>query len=166
MALYIWTFFSYLLERRKVLRRQGRGENKYLPFATTISTIIIPYRNALHSLMFKSNAFVLPTILLAPYRIPGISMTIFPNILQWKISGREIWKNFMWTPACLHLDPIIKFFKDFIYLFMRHTEKGRHRQREKQAPYGEPGVEFDPRTPGSQPELKADAQPLSHPGAT
>ena len=124
MALYIWTFLSYLLERRKVLRRQGRGENKYLPFATTISTIIIPYRNALHSLMFKSNAFVLPTILLAPYRVPGISMTIFPNILRWKISGREILKNFMWTPACLHLDPIINFLKYSIPAQMR----GRYSQ--------------------------------------
>ena len=41
----------------------------------------------------------------------------------------------------------------------------RHRQREKQAPCGEPDVGLDPRTPGSQPELKADAQPLSHPDA-
>ena len=40
----------------------------------------------------------------------------------------------------------------------------RHRQREKQAPCGEPYVGLDPRTLGSRPELKADAQPLSHPG--
>ena len=40
----------------------------------------------------------------------------------------------------------------------------RHRQREKQAPCGEAGVGLNPRTPGSHPELKADAQPLSHPG--
>ena len=33
---------------------------------------------------------------------------------------------------------------------------------EKQAPSGEPNVGLDPRTLGSQPELKADAQPLSH----
>ena len=26
-------------------------------------------------------------------------------------------------------------------------------------------MELDPRTPGSQPEPKADGQPLSHPGA-
>ena len=50
---------------------------------------------------------------------------------------------------------------------MRDTErKGeRDRQREKQAPYRDPDVELDPGTPGSCPELKADAQPLSHPGA-
>ena len=37
-------------------------------------------------------------------------------------------------------------------------------QREKQAPSGEPDVRLDLRTPGSRPEPKADAQPLSHPG--
>ena len=44
-------------------------------------------------------------------------------------------------------------------------ERQRHGQREKQAPCGEPHVGLDPRTPGSGPEPKADAQPLSHPGA-
>ena len=48
---------------------------------------------------------------------------------------------------------------------MRDTERERqrYRQREKQAPCREPDVGLDPR-PGSQPELKADTQPLSHPG--
>ena len=46
----------------------------------------------------------------------------------------------------------------------RETERQRHRQREKQAPCRKPDVGLDPRTPGSRPELKADAQPLSHPG--
>ena len=38
------------------------------------------------------------------------------------------------------------FFKDFIYLFMRHTERERqrHKQREKQAPCREPDVGLDP----------------------
>ena len=50
---------------------------------------------------------------------------------------------------------------------MRDTERKRqrHRQREKQAPCREPDVGFDLRTPGSTPEPKADAQPLSCPGA-
>ena len=43
-----------------------------------------------------------------------------------------------------------------------HTERQRHRQRE--APCGEPNVGLDPRTPGSRPGLKVDAQLLSHPG--
>ena len=50
------------------------------------------------------------------------------------------------------------FFKDFIYLFMRDTE--REAEGEAGSPEG-----LDPRTPGSQPDPKADAQSLSHPGA-
>ena len=46
----------------------------------------------------------------------------------------------------------------------RERERQRHRQREKQAPCKEPDVGLDPGTPGSCPESKADAQPLSHPG--
>ena len=50
------------------------------------------------------------------------------------------------------------FFK-FIYLFMTdrqtHTEKQRHRQREKQAPCREPDVGLDTGSPGSHPGLKA-----------
>ena len=48
---------------------------------------------------------------------------------------------------------------------MRDTERQRYRQREKQAPCKEPNEGLDPRTPGSRPEPKADAQPLSHPGS-
>ena len=50
---------------------------------------------------------------------------------------------------------------------MRDTkrERQRHRQREKQAPHGDLIVGLDPRTPGSHPEPKIDAQPLSHPDA-
>ena len=43
-------------------------------------------------------------------------------------------------------------------------EKQTHRQREKQAPQGEPSVGLDPGTPGPHPELKADVNPLSYPG--
>ena len=46
---------------------------------------------------------------------------------------------------------------------MRDTERQRHRQREKQAPRGEPDAGLDPRTPGSRPELKEDVQLLSYP---
>ena len=49
---------------------------------------------------------------------------------------------------------------------MRDAERERqtHRQKEKQAPCKELDVELDAGTPGSHPEPKADAQPLSHPG--
>ena len=50
-------------------------------------------------------------------------------------------------------------FKDFIYPFMRDTERERerqrHRQREKQAPCRDPDMGLDPGDPGSHPELKA-----------
>ena len=38
---------------------------------------------------------------------------------------------------------------------MRDTERRRPRQREKQAPCGEPDVGFDPGSPGSHPRLQA-----------
>ncbi|XP_048950784.1 disintegrin and metalloproteinase domain-containing protein 18 isoform X8 [Canis lupus dingo] len=44
------------------------------------------------------------------------------------------------------------------------TERQRHRQRKKQSPCREPDVGLNPRTQGSCPEPKAEAQPLSHPG--
>ena len=52
----------------------------------------------------------------------------------------------------------------FIYSWETHGERQRQRQREKQAPCGELDVGLKPRTPGSQPEPKADAQPWSYPG--
>ena len=47
---------------------------------------------------------------------------------------------------------------------MIQRERQRPRQREKQVPHGEPDVGLNPRTLGSCPELKADAQLLSHLG--
>ena len=40
----------------------------------------------------------------------------------------EFSTDLTWVPPSLY------FLKDFIYLFMRDTERQRHRQREKQAP--------------------------------
>ena len=45
---------------------------------------------------------------------------------------------------------------------MRNTERQRYRHGEKQAPRREPDVGLDPKTPGSCPEPKADAQSLNH----
>ena len=49
---------------------------------------------------------------------------------------------------------------------MRDTqrERGRDRQRGKQAPCREPDEGLNPRIPELRPEPKADAQPLSYPG--
>ena len=45
---------------------------------------------------------------------------------------------------------------------MRDRERGRGRSTGK-LPGREPNAGLDPRTPGSRPEPKADAQPLSNP---
>ena len=50
----------------------------------------------------------------------------------------------------------------FIILFIYSSET--ETQREKQAPCREPNVGLNPRTLGSCPEPKADAQPRSYPG--
>ena len=48
---------------------------------------------------------------------------------------------------------------------MRDRERGRDIGRGRsRLPAEEPDAELDPRTPGSRPEPKADAQPPSHPG--
>ena len=53
------------------------------------------------------------------------------------------------------INPFLK--KDFIYLFMRDTERKRHRyrQREKQVPCREPDMGLFLGFPGSHPGLKA-----------
>ena len=43
-------------------------------------------------------------------------------------------------------------------------ERGRNRQREKQASCGEPDMGLYPGTPALCPGPKAGAKPLSHPG--
>ena len=49
---------------------------------------------------------------------------------------------------------------------MRDTHREAETQAEGEAgSLHEPDAGLDPRIPGSQPEPKADAQPLSHPGA-
>ena len=55
--------------------------------------------------------------------------------------------------------------KIFIYLFNETQREAETEAEEKQAPHREPDVGLDLRTPGSRPELKADAPPLSHPGS-
>ena len=48
---------------------------------------------------------------------------------------------------------------------MRDTERKAETQAEGEAgSHGKPNARLDPRIPGSRPEAKADALPLSHPG--
>ena len=53
------------------------------------------------------------------------------------------------------------FFRFYLFIHERHID----RQREKQAPCREPNAGLNPKTPGSHPGPRADAQPLSPPGA-
>ena len=59
--------------------------------------------------------------------------------------GKMTWSLLICSLSCLK----IYFFKDFIYLFMRDTqrERQRHRKREKQAPRRELDVGLDPGSP-------------------
>ena len=54
------------------------------------------------------------------------------------------------------------FFKDFIVMRDTQREAEIHRHKEKQASCRKLNVGLDPRAPGSRPEPKADAHPLSH----
>ena len=47
---------------------------------------------------------------------------------------------------------------------MRDRERAETQAEGEAGSMQEPDVGLDPRTPGSQPELKADSQSLSHPG--
>ena len=55
-------------------------------------------------------------------------------------------------------------FRSYLFIHERHRERQRCRQTEKQAPCREADAGLDPRTLGSCPEPKAEAQPLSYPG--
>ena len=71
-------------------------------------------------------------------------------------------RRWMWHKEEIHVH-IFK--KDFIYLFMRDSEREAETQAEGEAGSLQ-GAQcgLDPKTPGSCPEPKADAQLLSHPG--
>ena len=56
---------------------------------------------------------------------------------------------------------ILTFFKNFIYFFMRDTERQRHRQREKRAPCREPDGGLDP---GVTPWVKGRRSTAEPPG--
>ena len=97
--------------------------------------------------------------------------TVFLPVLQGLVPLSGL-NHTPWSLLRAWLQPCSIFQKIFIYLFihsfihsfMRGRERQRHRQREKQSPCREPDAGLNPRTPGSQPESKADTQPLSHPG--
>ena len=77
------------------------------------------------------------------------------------------WQSFGVLIECYNYSkPLDTFINDFfkIYLFIHEREAETQAEGEKQAPHREPDVGLDPQAPGSPPEPKADAQPLSHTG--
>ena len=62
----------------------------------------------------------------------------------------------------MHFSKIF-FKKDFLFMRDIERERGRHRQREKQAPCRELDVGLDP-VSRTTPWAEGSAKPLSHPG--
>ena len=56
------------------------------------------------------------------------------------------------------------FFLIFYFIHERYRGRGRDIAEEETGSLREPDAGLDPRTPGSHPEPKADAQPPGHPG--
>ena len=114
---------------------------------------------------FSHSLFMEATVLRA--KLQGLRPVTSP---LWTLVSTSIhWTYWHIFLVCISFKSCIYWliFKDFIYLFMRDTERERqrHRQREKQAPCKKPDVGLNPGTPGLWPEPKADTQLLSPPGA-
>ena len=52
----------------------------------------------------------------------------------------------------------------YLVIHERHTEREREAETQAEGEVPQADVGLDPRVPGSRSGLKADAQPLSHPG--
>ena len=64
------------------------------------------------------------------------------------------------------MELVLLFFFKVVFIYSREMQREREaetRQREKQAPCGEPDVGLDPGTLGSCPELKAATELPGHP---
>ena len=95
-------------------------------------------------------------IFVSPRRAAALGRTVpchFPAMWPWEChsasdSVSQISDEGHKTPGAQQVPgtwaPTFFFFKDFICLFMKHTERQRHRQREKQAPHKEPDAGLDP----------------------
>ena len=72
----------------------------------------------------------------------------------------------------LSVSSVFFFFKIYLFMIVTHTQREREREREAETQaegeagfmHREPGVRFDPRSPGSCPGPRAGAKPQRHPG--
>ena len=132
-------FFLSLSVLNDNLAELSTFDCKFFPFGTL--NVTMP--------LFCPSKFLLKNHLIALWGFHCMQLLCFFNILS----------------SSLICD-ILCFFKIlFIYSWETWRERQRQRQREKQAPSREPDAELNPRTPGSWPEPKVDAQSLSHPDA-
>ena len=97
---------------------------------------------------------------------PHFQCCFIPYILALKslLESPLVQRQVSYWGACVELPQLyITFFKNILFIYSRETlrKKQKRRQREKQAPCGNLNVGLDPSTLGSQPEPKADAQPLT-----
>ena len=113
---------------------------------------MIPFRCHIHLVVISLQASLAPVM---------VSQTLLVcNDLS---SLEEYLASTLWIVLLLRSVLSFLFFK-ILFIHERQKKRDRHRQREKQAPCMELNAELSPRTPGPRPKLKADAQPLSHPG--
>ena len=80
-------------------------------------------------------------------------VTIFSEVHVYTLS-------FSLSVSALHIGCALFFLRFYLFIYEKHRERGRDTGKGRsKLPVG------SPRTPGSRPEPKADAQPLSYPGA-
>ena len=148
----------------------------FLPYARNRGTWQVQLRESIISIFIWFYCFI-PTNCTAKSLQQGFlakskGVMTFPHLLL--CSGEKTYNAIMIEPIGEQSTLIMEmgvclfgFFLKilFIYSWETEKEKQRHRPREMQTPCREPDAALNLRTWGSRPAPKADAQPMSHPGA-
>ena len=80
--------------------------------------------------------------------------------MESSIAKQQSWSLALFDTSTMNVHLFINFLK-FLFIYSREAET---QAKGKAGCLQGTDVGLDPRTLGSQPELKADGQPLSHPG--
>ena len=136
-----------------------------MPWLRTQSSIPLPWYRRRAMTLIHIHVYQPPPCFYACHPLAHLCSCCFPYVSSVLCLIHLL--NIQVSTPMLPDPPFSLFKKNFIYLFMRDAERERQSQRqsqrEKQAPCRERDVGLHPRTMGSCPEPKADAQPLSHP---
>ena len=129
---------------------------------------LMPFQNLVNVLFSSCDwpSFVLNYIFI--FDDIKIFCILSPKATQWRhLIFKKYFVIFIFEVFSTNFLFSFLFFKNILFIYSWETwrVRQRHRQRKKQASCGEPNVGLDLRTPGSRPEPKADALPLSYPGA-